>query len=149
MKLSKNFILKEFLVSNVAKRKGIELNPDEKHINNLQSLVINVLQPLRDGLSEGIRINSGYRSEELNRAIGGSKTSQHCKGQAADIRLSNRKDNEKIFKKVLELGLDFDQMINEFDYTWIHISFRNDGENRKQLLEAYKGENGKTKYKLI
>ena len=108
-----------------------------------------ILQPLRDKLGP-IRINSGYRSEDLNKAIGGSGISQHCKGQAADlnIMIKGKSNNKLIFDAVLEMNLDFDQMINEFDYSWIHISYNKDN-NRKQLLEAYKNENGKTKYKLI
>jgi zinc D-Ala-D-Ala carboxypeptidase len=141
MILSKNFALNEFTKSVSAIRNDIDNSPNAEHIRNIQLLVKFVLQPLREALRSPIRITSGYRSEALNKAIKGSHrivkgkyvaTSQHCRGQAADIQFR-------------ELGLPFDQMINEFDYSWIHISYNHE-HNRKSLLEAYK-ENGRTKYK--
>ena len=141
-------MLAEFLKSNVAKRLGIELNPSKDEIRNLQLLVNNVLQPLRNNLGS-IRINSGYRNLAVNTAIGGSKTSQHMQGKAADICYmeNGKKNNKKIFDAIIKLNIEFDQMINEFDYSWIHISFNNKN-NRKVLLEAY-NNNGKTAYKRI
>jgi len=149
MRLSKNFVLSEFLKSNVAKRLGIELNPSKDEIRNLQLLVNNVLQPLRNRIGS-IRINSGYRNLAVNTAIGGSKTSQHMQGQAADICFieNGAKNNKKIFDTILKLDIEFDQMINEFDYSWIHISFNNKN-NRKMLLEAYRNEKGKTAYRKV
>tara|TARA_Y100001973_G_scaffold79836_1_gene117388 strand:- start:665 stop:1183 length:519 start_codon:yes stop_codon:yes gene_type:complete len=166
MLLSKNFTLKEFLKSNVAKRRGLELNPPKEHIRNMQMLCIKVLQPLRDYLGP-IKINSGWRSLELNKALGGAYRekknkdgsitkiySQHCKGQAADLHFvdkNGKANNKMIFDAILKLGIEFDQMINEFDYRWIHISFVccKEGKNRNRLLEAYKDENNRTKYKRI
>ena len=147
MILSKNFTLNEFTKSVSAIRNGIDNSPNAEHIRNIQLLVKYVLQPLRDGLNKPIRITSGYRSENLNKLIKGSKKSQHCKGQAADLqfKVDGIMDNKLIWDKVIELGLPFDQMINEFNYSWIHISYNHE-YNRKSLLEAYK-ESGKTKYK--
>jgi len=147
MVLSKNFTLNEFTKSVSAIRNDIDNNPMSEHIRNIQLLVKYVLQPLRDGLKKPIRITSGYRSEALNKLIKGSKRSQHCKGQAADIqfKVDGVMDNKIIWDKVIELDLPFDQMINEFDYSWIHISYNHE-HNRNSLLEAYK-ENGRTKYK--
>jgi len=147
MILSKNFTLQEFTKSVTAIRNGIDNSPNAEHIRNIQLLVKFVLQPLREGLNKPIRITSGYRSESLNKLIKGSKRSQHCKGQAADLqfRVDGVMDNKAIWDKVIELDLPFDQMINEFEYSWIHISYNHE-HNRKSLLEAYK-ENGRTKYK--
>lgn len=149
MRLSRNFMLREFVNSTTASRKGISNKPTEVHLANLKKLIDNVIQPLRDKIGP-IRITSGYRSPALNRAIGGSSRSQHSKGMAADIQFvrDNEMDNKVIFDTVLEMGLDFDQMINEFDYKWIHISY-NQKKNRKQVLEAYKDSNNKTKYKEV
>ena len=147
MKLSKNFDLDEFRKSVTAIRNGIDNEPTKEHIYNIQLLVKFVLQPLRDALGKPIKITSGYRSENLNKLIKGSSRSQHCKGMAADLqfKLDWVMNNKAIWDKVIELSLPFDQMINEFDYSWIHISYNHE-HNRKSLLEAYK-ENGRTKYK--
>ena len=149
MNLSKNFTLKEFTKSTSALRAGISNDPTEEHIENIKLLVKYVLQPLREALGKPIRVTSGYRSFELNKAIRGSKNSQHCKGQAADLqfKVDNVMNNKIVWNKVIELGLPFDQMINEFDYAWIHISYNHE-YNRKALLEAYR-ESGKTKYKWV
>jgi len=147
MILSKNFALKEFTESVTAIRNSVDNSPTPEHIRNIQLLVKLVLQPLREALSKPIKVTSGYRSESLNKLIGGSKRSQHCKGQAADIqfRVDGVMDNKAIWDKIIELGLPFDQMINEFEFSWIHISYNHE-HNRNSLLEAYK-ENGRTKYK--
>jgi len=147
MKLSKNFSLIEITRSSTAKRIGIDNAPNKEHLNNIQTLIREVVQPLRDAIGP-IRISSGYRSPALNRAIGGSNKSQHCKGQALDLQFweNGEMNNKKIYDWILSSGVDFDQMINEFDYSWIHISFK-EFKNRKQVLEAYKDEDGDTRYK--
>ena len=147
MKLSKNFALSEITHSNTAKRLGIDNEPTETHLQNMQNLVDNLLQPLRDSIGP-IRISSGYRNPSLNRAIGGSVSSQHCKGEALDIQFwqMGKMMNKLIYEWILDSGLEFDQMINEFDFAWIHISLKAK-DNRKQVLEAYKNEDGDTKYK--
>ena len=147
MRLSKNFVLSEITRSNTAKRLGISNEPEKKHLENLQRIVTNLLQPMRDHLGP-IRISSGYRNKELNRAIGGSSRSQHCKGEALDLQFwkEGQMCNQKIYDWVIEEGIEFDQMINEFDFAWIHISLKAEG-NRKQILEAYHDEDGDTKYR--
>ena len=147
MKLSKNFALSEITHSNTAKRLGIDNEPTEVHLQNMQHLVDNLIQPLRDSIGP-IRISSGYRNPSLNRAIGGSSSSQHCKGEALDIQFwqMGKMMNKLIYEWILDSGLEFDQMINEFDFAWIHISLKAK-DNRKQVLEAYKDKDGDTKYR--
>ena len=147
MRLSKNFVLSEITHSNTAKRLGIDNDPTKKHLQNMQRLVDLLLQPLRDALGP-IRISSGYRNPSLNRAIGGSPKSQHCKGEALDLQFwrGGEMCNKEIYEWILQSDLEFDQMINEFDFAWIHISLK-EKNNRNQVLEAYKDEDNDTKYK--
>jgi zinc D-Ala-D-Ala carboxypeptidase len=147
MKLSKNFSLSEVTRSNTAKRLNISNEPNRKHLRSLQGLVGDLIQPMRDAIGP-IRISSGYRNPSLNRAIGGSSKSQHCKGEALDIQFwkDGEMCNKEIYDYILNSDMEFDQMINEFDFSWIHISLKSKG-NRKQVLEAYKDEDGDTKYK--
>jgi D-alanyl-D-alanine dipeptidase len=149
MKLSKNFSRAEIEHSNTAKRLGISNEMSNKHLENMQRVVDNLIQPMRDAIGP-IRISSGYRSPKLNKAIGGSSRSQHSKGEALDLQFweKGKMNNKVIYDWVLESGVEFDQMINEFDYSWIHISLKS-RENRSQILEAYKDEKGKTAYKLV
>jgi len=147
MRLSKNFLLSEITHSNTAKRLGIDNDPTKKHLQNMQRIVDILLQPLRDALGP-IRISSGYRNPSLNRAIGGSSKSQHCKGEALDLQFwkGGEMCNKEIYEWILQSDLEFDQMINEFDFAWIHISLK-EKNNRNQVLEAYKDEDNDTKYK--
>jgi len=147
MRLSKNFVLSEMTRSNTAKRLGISNEPTKKHLENMQRLVSNLIQPMRDKLGP-IRITSGYRSQALNRAIGGSTKSDHCRAMAADLQFwkDGKMCNKEIYDWVIESNLEFDQMINEFDFSWIHLSLK-EKENRKQVLIAYKDEEGDTAYK--
>jgi len=147
MRLSKNFVLSELTRSNTARRLGISNEPNKNHLSNMQMVVTNLLQPMRDALGP-IRVTSGYRSKALNRAIGGSSKSQHCKGQACDLQFwkDGQMCNKEIYDWVLKSGIEFDQMINEFDYAWIHISLK-EKDNRKEVLEAYKDKDGDTSYK--
>ena len=149
MKLSKNFSRAEIEHSNTAKRLDIKNEMSEKHLEHMQGLIDNLIQPMRDAIGP-IRVTSGYRSPQLNRAIGGSRTSQHCKGQALDIQYwsGGKMNNKVIYDWVLESDIEFDQMINEFDYAWIHISLKKNS-NRRQVLEAYKDEDGDTAYRLV
>jgi len=147
MRLSKNFVLSEITRSNTAKRLGITNEPTKEHLENMQRLITDLIQPMRDAIGP-IRISSGYRSKELNRAIGGSSRSQHCKGQALDLQFwkDGQMCNKEVYDWILNSGLEFDQMINEFDFAWIHLSLKKSG-NRKQVLEAYKDKEGDTAYK--
>jgi len=148
MRLSRNFTLSEIVKSNTAKRLGIDNAPNQEHLNNMQILIRDLIQPMRDALGP-IRISSGYRSPSLNRAIGGSTKSQHCKGQALDLQFWKKGEmcNKEIYDWVIKEGIEFDQMINEFDFAWIHISLK-EKNNRKQVLEAYKDNDGDTAYKI-
>ena len=147
MRLSKNFVLSEMIRSNTAKRLGIKNEPTKEHLGNMQRLVTLLIQPMRDALGP-IRITSGYRSPSVNSAICGSYKSQHCKGEALDLQFwsDGKISNKEIYDWVLSSNVEFDQMINEFDFAWIHISLKKEG-NRKQVLEAYKDEDNDTKYK--
>lgn len=147
MRLSKNFVLSEIIRSNTAKRLGISNEPKKEHLKNLQRIITSIIQPMRDDLGP-IRISSGYRSPSLNRAINGSNKSQHTKGQALDLQFwkEGQMCNKEIYDWIIDSGLEFDQMINEFDYSWIHLSLRKK-DNRKQVLLAYKDEDNDTKYK--
>lgn len=144
--LTKNFSLHEMLISPVAVRKGIEtqFNPDEAAVENLRLLCENILQPLRDAIGRPILVNSGYRAPELNKLIGGSAKSQHMFGMAADIE-DLVGGNQFLFNKIIELDLPFDQLIDEFNLSWIHVSY-DPSKNRKQILKAVR-ENGKTVYR--
>lgn len=99
----------------------------------LSTLISNVLNPLREMYGKPIKVNSGYRSPSVNQDVGGAKTSQHLKGQAADITGGNKAENKILFNLIKD-HIEFDQLINEYDYTWIHISFKA-GANRKQILK--------------
>jgi hypothetical protein len=146
MKLSNSFNLIEFTSSETASRRGIDNTPSIAVIENLRLLCENVLQPLRDKYGKSINITSGYRSPKLNKAIGGSSTSSHCFGQAADIQV-DKKDYLRVWELLKELPTD--QIIWEFGNdsapNWIHLSFVQ-GKNRGQKLKAVKNVLGQTKY---
>ena len=144
MNLTKNFSLIELTSSETAVRKGIDNTPSQEVVNNLKYLCENVMQPLRDWYGKPINITSGYRSPKLNKAIGGSTTSDHCLGCAIDFTLP-KEDYKEVFEYI-KANLPHDQIINEFNFQWIHVSFRSSG-NRKQSLAAYKNAIGQTKYK--
>lgn len=130
----KYFTIKELTKSASATRLGFDNKPNKQQEKNLINLVDNILDPLREKYGKPIIVTSGFRSEKLNRAIGGAKTSQHLTGEAADIRTieDTPEENKKLFDLAQELDLPFDQLINEYNYDWIHISYSN--KNRKQIL---------------
>lgn len=148
MQLSKNFSLQELTKSQQGTRLGIDNTPSDAVINNLQVLVNNILQPLRDMLGKPISISSGYRSFELNTAIGGSRTSEHCFGYAADIEVPGM-DNKELFN-LIKKNFKFTQLILEFyqegipDSGWVHVSY-NPTNLKNQSLLAVK-QNNKTVY---
>lgn len=129
----KYFSIKEMTKSNTATAKGIDNTPDQTITDNLTKLIEAVLDPLREWYSKPIIINSGYRCEALNKAIGGTKSSQHMLGEAADITVGSKEENEKLFDYIKD-NLEFDQLINESDFSWVHVSYR-EGRLRKQVLE--------------
>jgi zinc D-Ala-D-Ala carboxypeptidase len=140
MKLSKYFTLDEMTRSQTASQRNILNVPNDTQIENLIELCICVLDRIRETVSRPVMVTSGYRSNLLNKAVGGSRTSQHLQGQAADIQVKGMK-TEQLFQLILKSGIEFDQCIQEFD-TWVHISF-NEGDNRNQALRAIK-RNGQT-----
>ena len=152
IQISEHITLAEACHSFTAKRKGIDNTPDLIQGVAMVLLADNVFEPLREYVGGPIKITSMFRSPELNKALGGSKTSQHCKGQAMDIDdVYGYKTNREMFTFIWD-ELDFDQLIWEFgddeNPAWIHVSYVSDTVNRRQVLKAYK-ENGKTKYKII
>lgn len=142
----KFFTIKELTASATAKRKGIDNRPTQEVTTALVALVENVLDPLRQAYGKPIVVTSGYRSIKLNKAVGGASSSQHVKGEAADIRSvsDDPKENKVIFDLIRKLNLPFDQLINEYNYDWVHVSFSR-FKKRGQVLSAVK-KNGKTIY---
>lgn len=143
---SKYFTLSELTASPTARRLGINNVPTADIIAALQRLVTNVLDPLREEWGAPIIVTSGYRSVKLNTIVGGARSSQHTYGQAADIRtVSDRpEDNRRLRDLLIHLHLPFDQLIDEYDSDWLHVSHRAQG-NRQQILSA-KRIKGKTVY---
>ena len=133
IQISKNFSLNEFTDSITAKNKKIDNTPSQEAIVNITLLVENTLQPIRDMWGNVIFVNSGYRSKKLNDAIGGALESQHLTGQAADITAGNPTENKKLFNLILSSNIPFDQLIDEYNCQWIHVSFSKT-KNRRQIL---------------
>lgn len=135
MRLTKNFTLEELTVTNVS----AENDPSTIQIESLQRLADNVLQPLRDSFGLPIRINSGFRSLVVNKKVGGSPTSSHCKGEAADL---DSDDNARLFE-IIRSELPFDQLIweggDDHQPAWVHVSYR-EGNNRRQVLRMTNGQ---------
>jgi hypothetical protein len=149
MQLSKNLSLAEVMRSETAKRKGVSNMPTPEHIENFKKLAEKVFQPIREHFGVPIHISSGYRSAALNKAVGGSSSSQHCTGEAIDIDMDGTSiTNKQIFDFIKE-HLEFDQMIWEFGTStnpdWVHVSYESTGKQRKQVLRAVK-QGGKTSY---
>lgn len=134
--MGKYFRLSEFTRSDTAARLGIANTPTLAQVYNINALVENVLDPLRHAYGKPIRVTSGFRSAALNKAVGGSKTSEHlCRGTsaAADITGGNEAENRRLFQLAQQLRLPFRQLIDEKNYTWIHISY-NPNDVKRQVL---------------
>lgn len=150
MKISEHISYKEATRSVTALRLGIDNTPNEYQLQNMELIAKNVFEPLRKAVGGAIKINSFFRCEDLNKAIGGSSRSQHCQGRAIDIDDNyGHMSNNDMYKYIKE-NLDFDQLIFEFpdengNASWIHVSYVDADSNRKRCLKAIK-ENGKTKY---
>jgi hypothetical protein len=150
MKISKHLSLAEVTRSETAKRRGINNMPTPEHIENFKILAENLFEKVREHFNVPIHISSGYRSVDLNRAIKGSRTSQHMKGEAIDIDMDGSRSNvtnADIFNFIKD-NLEYDQLIWEFgtdkNPNWVHVSYSKN-KNRKQCLKAVK-INGKTSY---
>ena len=145
MKITAHFDLSEFTRSESAKREGLDNTPTPEHLENIKILCEKVLEPIRARFGP-INISSGYRGKMLNHFIGGAVNSDHCVGRAADIDMDDTGagvTNTDIFNYIKD-NLDYDQLINEHNYSWVHVGYRL-GANRKQTLDAVK-EKGKTVY---
>ena len=150
--ISKHISYKEGVYSRTATRLNIKNNPNAEQMKNMVAIAEEVFEPLRMWVNGPIKINSFFRSPELNKAIGGSTKSQHCHGQAIDLDDTfGRATNAEMFE-FIKKHLDFDQMIWEFgddeNPDWVHVSYVSEEKNRNRCLKAYK-ENNKTNYKII
>lgn len=129
----KYFTIEEMTKSSTATAKHIDNTPNQTAIDNLTKLIEIVLDPLREWYGKPIRVNSGYRCKVLNKAVGSkAKNSQHLYGEATDITAGSKEENEKLFNYIKD-NLPFDQLINESDFSWVHVSYR-EGRLRKQVL---------------
>lgn len=141
--LAPNFALAEMILSRTAHRRGIDNTPPAAAVKALRELAQNVLQPVRDHFARPVIVTSGYRSPALNRAIGGSPTSQHTQGEAADFTVAGVSNLE--VARWIVANLPFDQLIYEFgEAGWLHVSYSAD-RTRRQVLRAVK-RNGRTVY---
>ena len=150
--ISKHISDKEGVYSVTAMRRGIDNIPNDEQLANMELIAEKVFEPLRDWVGGPIKINSFFRCPELNKAIGGSSKSQHCKGQAIDIDDTFRVVANSDMYSYIKENLDFDQLIWEFgddnNPDWVHVSYVSPEENRNRCLKAYR-DKGKTKYKVI
>lgn len=152
MKLSEHLSLNEVIISETAKRLGIDNNPTPEHLNNLKLVAENVFEPIRKHFGKPIKVSSGYRSKALNSATPGSSlTSQHCSGEALDLDqdgMTTGVTNKMVFDFVKD-NLNFDQLIWEFgtdkNPDWVHVSWESTGKQRKMILKATR-VNGKSVY---
>lgn len=131
------FTIEELCASETARRRGIENRPSAEIAGKLQTLIEQLLDPIRAVWGGPITINSGYRCPKLNAAVSGVSTSQHLRGEAADISVGTPAENKRLFDKIVAMQaagrIAFDQLIDESGYKWIHISYRS-GANRNQIL---------------
>lgn len=133
----KYFSIEELTRSTTAQARKIDNTPPQEVVNNLTNLIDKILDPLREAYSSPIRVNSGYRSVALNKAVGGASSSQHLSGNAADISAGSRKENLKLFSLIQTLNLPFDQLIFEKGNVkegpdWVHVSY-NQNRSRRQI----------------
>ena len=149
--ISKYVSMGEISYSDTAKRKGIDNDPKGEHLENMKITCEAIHTPLREHFGKPIFISSGYRSAALNKAIGGSSSSDHCNGRAIDLDQDYKGTgvtNRMVFDFVKD-NLEFDQLIWEFGSSenpdWVHVGYR-PGANRKQILRAIRDKNGKTSY---
>ena len=129
----KYFSFHEFERSDTAYRHGIDNTLPDKLKGNVAVLVDKVLDPLREAWGKPIAVTSGYRCAALNKAVGGSATSHHCKGMAADLTTGNRVENRKLFQLIMDLKLPFTQLIDEKNFQWVHVSLDPEDVKRQVL----------------
>lgn len=137
---TKNFSYDELIASATAKRLGLDNTPTPEEKEKLRQLAEDILQPIRDAWKSPIVVTSGYRSEAVNNAVGGVKTSQHRLGEAADIKVGGKERNRKLFNfiyKMISKGdIKIGQLIDEYSYSWIHISLPRKGKENNQILHV-------------
>jgi hypothetical protein len=131
--MAKFFTFNELTRSETASARGIDNTPGAEAAARLEVLAGRLLDPVRELWGAPLTVNSGFRSPGLNAAVGGAASSQHLRGEAADITTGSRKGNKRLFEMIAESGLAFDQLIDESGYSWLHISYR-EGKNRNQIL---------------
>ena len=150
--ISEHISYKESTNSITAIRRGIDNTPNDEQLANMELIAEKVFEPLREWVDGPIKINSFFRCSKLNKAIGGSRKSQHCQGQAIDIDDTYKVVANSDMYNYIKNNLDFDQLIWEFgdddNPNWVHVSYVSKEDNRNRCLRAYKG-NGKTLYNII
>ena len=147
--MAKYFTIAELCKSDTAKENGIDNTPNGATLENLQHLMDEILDPIRTKWGKPIRVNSGYRCSKLNKLVGGSATSQHVIGEAVDITTGSVEGNKQLFDLILSMKLNFNQLINEHSYSWLHISYKwkDISKNRREVLDAVKNSKGHTIYR--
>ena len=131
--MGRYFSIAELCVSDTAKARGVDNTPPPQVAVKLTTLIGKLLDPVREAWGKPIRVNSGFRSPVLNRIVGGKPNSQHLMGEAVDITAGSPAANKRLFALIKNGGFEFDQLIDERNLTWIHVSYRA-GKNRKQVL---------------
>lgn len=135
---TKNFSYDELIASATAKRLGLDNTPTPEEKEKLRQLAEDILQPIRDAWKSPIVVTSGYRSEAVNKAVGGVSNSQHRLGEAADIKVGGKERNRKLFNFIYKLiakgDIKVGQLIDEYSYSWIHISLPRKGKENNQIL---------------
>lgn len=134
------FTISELLRSDTAIAKKIWNGANREQEENLRALVDHVLDPLRILYGKAIRVSSGFRSPTLNKILGGVSNSQHLRGEAADIDVGSLKENRKLAQLIVKNKLPFDQLIDEANYNWVHVSYKRTGNNRGQILRMRGGK---------
>lgn len=129
----KYFTIKELSRSTKAKKLGLDNTPTTQAVENMTRLINVVLDPLREAYGKPITVNNGYRSPALNKAVGGVKNSQHMTGEAADIAVGTKEGNKWLFDYIKD-NLPYDQLIDEYDYSWVHVSLDADMCNRNEII---------------
>lgn len=132
--MGKYFSIEELCQSNTANARGIDNTPNAIQKTNLENLIKNILDPLREAYGKPISVNSGFRCEALNRAVGGAKNSEHLSGCAADIDVHSIEGNKELFELIQKLNLPFRQLIDEKNMSWIHVSY-NPSDIKRQVLK--------------
>ena len=150
--ISKHISYKEGTNSTTAIRRGIDNTPNDEQLDNMELIAEKVFEPLREWVGGPVKINSFFRCPDLNKAIGGSRKSQHCQGQAIDIDDTYKVVANSDMYNYIKNNLDFDQLIWEFgdddNPNWLHVSYVSPEKNRNRCLKAYK-EQGRSKYMVI